>query len=307
MKNKIAGKTAVGATKKRSKPKLKGPGHYVPKFWIKGFAGPGGRLFGRKRGEVRAKQVKASEIMADQGAYTVFDSKWQAYDVLEDLLATKHEGGVAGLFRSLRDPSAALTSEVGSQLCHAVAVAACRLPHVMRRGFRRTNEMASSLADIPAATSFARFRREFAWNFGAEITQAEFDYFRGLAPDQLAATIEAFVARSPQHHVLPEQDALLGIPNVAAIISDMDLMLLDAPVGSFILGDTPLSDYDLAKHFTLPLSASLALSASPKAADDPVFVRKNATGSEIKAINQLQFDNSVEIVVGASRAVLEAF
>jgi hypothetical protein len=307
MKNKNPEKTAAGAAKKPSKPKLKGPGHYVPKFWIRGFAGLGGRLVGRKRGEARAKQVKASEIMADQGAYTVFDSEWQAYDVLEDLLANKHEGGVAELFRSLRDPSAALTSGVRSQLCHAVAVAACRLPHVMRRGFRRINEMASSLAGIPAATSFESFHREFSENFGSEITQTEFDHFRGLPPDQLAAKIEVFVARSPQHHVLPEQDTLLGVPNLAAIISDMDLTLLDAPAGSFILGDTPLSDYDLAKHFTLPLSASLALSASPKAAGDPVFVRRNATGSEIKAINQLQFDNSVEIVVGASRAVLEAF
>jgi Protein of unknown function (DUF4238) len=307
MKNKIAGKIAVGATKKRSKPKLKGPGHYVPKFWIKGFAGPGGRLVGRKRVEALAKQVKASEIMADQGAYTVFDSEWQAYDVLEDLLANKHEGGVAELFRSLRDPSAALTSGVRSQLCHAIAVAACRLPHVMRRGFRRINEMALSLAGIPAATSFESFHRQIGENFGVEITQTEFDYFRGLPADQLAAKIEVFVARSPQHHVLPEQDALLGVPNVAAIISGMDLTLVDAPAGSFILGDSPLPDYDLAKGFTLPLWASLALSASPKAADDPLFVRRPATGPEINSINQAQFDNSVEIVVGASRAVLEAF
>ena len=41
---------------------LKGPGHYVPQFWIRGFAGPGGRIFGRKRGETRAKQVRAGDI-----------------------------------------------------------------------------------------------------------------------------------------------------------------------------------------------------------------------------------------------------
>ena len=96
----------------------------MPQFWIKGFAGPGGHIVGRKRGETRAKQLSSSDIMAAQGAYTVFDQHWQAYDVLEDLLANKHENRVAALFRLLHDTSAALTAEVRSRLCHAVAVAA---------------------------------------------------------------------------------------------------------------------------------------------------------------------------------------
>jgi hypothetical protein len=87
----------------------------------------------------------------------------------------------------------------------------------------------------------------------------------------------------------------------------MDLVLLDAPAGSFILGDTPLPDYDLAHGLTLPLSARLALSASPKLADKAALVRRNATATEIQGSNQTQFDNTVEIVVGASRERLEVF
>jgi hypothetical protein len=73
----------------------------------------------------------------------------------------------------------------------------------------------------------------------------------------------------------------------------MDLWLLGAPDGSFVLGDTPLPDYDLG---TLPLSSSLALLASPKATRKPSFGRRQATKTEIQRINQTQFDNMVEIV-----------
>jgi hypothetical protein len=245
--------------------------------------------------------------MAEQGAYTVFDQDWLPSDLLEDLLANKHEGNAAALFRLLHDPSADLSAEVRSRLCHAVAIAACRLLHVMRRGFRLSNDLASSLAAIPTATSFESFRKEMPGNSGNEITRADFDYFRALPPDQLAAKIEAFVTRSPQHPVIPETDTLLAAPAVMDIISEMDLVLLDAPAGSFMLGDTPLPDHDLGRGFTLPVSARLALSASPKASGTSVFVRRNATNSEIQAINQTQFNHLVEIVVGADRAVLEAF
>jgi hypothetical protein len=223
--------------------------------------------------------------MADQGAYTVFDQDWQASDGLEDILA-KHEGDVAGLFQLLHDRSEILTADVRSRFCHAVAVAACRLPHVMRRGFRRINDLASALRAIPDAISFDSFRRDLSDKFAAEITQAEFDYFRRMTPEQLAAAIDTFVARSPQHHVLPEQEALVGIPNIYAIISEMDLTLLDAPAGSFILSDTPLPDSNVGAGFTLPLSAHVALFASPKAARQPAFVRRDATPAEIQAINQ---------------------
>jgi Protein of unknown function (DUF4238) len=306
MKKKKRAKPATVRAKRPSVKKLKGPGHYVPKFWIKGFAGSNGRIFARKRGETLAEQVSASKIMAEQGAYTVFDQHWQASDLLEDLLA-KHEGDVAELIRLLHNPSADLTAEVRSRLCHAVAIATCRLRHVMKRGFHLSNVLASSLAAIPTAASFESFRKEMPGCSGNDITQADFDYFRGLPPDQLAAKIEAFVTRSPQHPIFPETDTLLSAPVIMAIISDMDLVLLDAPAGSFILGDTPLPDYDLAHGFTLPLSARLALSAFPKAADNAVLARRNATAAEIERINQMQFDNSVDIVVGASRAVLETF
>jgi hypothetical protein len=57
----------------------------------------------------------------------------------------------------------------------------------MKRGFRLSNDLNSSLADVPAAESFESFRKQMPGYSGNDITQADFDYFRGLPPDQLAA------------------------------------------------------------------------------------------------------------------------
>jgi hypothetical protein len=310
MKKSKKTKSTVRGMLKPPVPKdLKGPGHYVPQFWIRGFSGLNNRVLGRMRGETQAKQVKVSEIMAGQDTYTVFDKDWQASDQLEDMFANKHESRVAPLFRMLQNPSEPLTEEIRLQLCHAVAVAVCRLPHVMKRGFRLGNGLVARLAGISAAASFESFRTDLAEHFGTEIpiSEEEFDYFRGLTEDQLAAKIALFVQRIPQDPVVPEQETLLAVPNVAAIVADMDLTLLGAPAESFILGDNPLPDSEIGLRFTLPLSASLALAGSRRSADRPAFARRPATREEISTINQTQFDNSVEIVVGANRAVLEAF
>jgi hypothetical protein len=299
-------KTAAVETWRFQKQELKGPGHYVPQFWIRGFRGANGRVLGRRRGETRARQVNISEIMAEQGAYTLFDHKWHASDVLEDLLANKHEGRVARLFRILHDQSIDLTDEMREELCFAVAIAATRLPHVMDKGFRAANKIATLLPEVHRR-SYESFRRKFAAEAKTAITRKEYDDLRRLPPEQLAAEVKRFVTRVREDPVLPPQDTMLATPKIKRAICGMDFCLLDAPDESFILGDTPLPDHDLAKGFTLPLSSKLALSASPRVEKTPTFVRRRATKAKIRGVNQTQFDNFLEIVVGPNKSLLEEF
>lgn len=299
-------KTAVTTTAKKTKKDLKGPGHYVPQFWIRGFKGADGRVLGRKRGEARAEQVKISKIMAEQGTYTLFDYQWNATDLPEDLLADKHEGHVARLFRLLHDKSESLTEEVKRELSFAVGVAASRLPHVMKKGFKASNKIATLLLEVHDR-SYDSFRRLFFKEARSPISRQEFDHLRSIPRESLVEQVGRFVSRTPENPVLPQQATLESASKIAGVILQMDLWLLDAPDGSFVLGDTPLPDYDLGKGFTLPLSSSLTLMASPKKASASVFARRNATKAEIKTVNQTQFDNMVEIIIGPDKGTLESF
>lgn len=299
-------KTAAPTAAKKAKKDLKGPGHYVPQFWIRGFKGADGRVLGRKRGEARAEQVKISKIMAEQGTYTLFDYQWNASDLLEDLLADKHEGHVARLFRVLHDKSSNLTDEVKRELSLAVGVAASRLPHVMKKGFRASNKIATLFLEVHNR-SYDSFRRLFFKEARSAITRKEYDDLRAIPRESLLDQVGRFVSRTPEHPVMPQQETLQSASKIAGVILQMDLWLLDAPDGSFVLGDTPLPDYDLGKGFTLPLSSSLTLMATPKKARAPIFGRRNATKAEIKTVNQTQFDNMVEIIVGPDKGTLESF
>jgi hypothetical protein len=292
-------------TKRPQKVKLKGPGHYVPQFWIRGFRGANGRVLGRKRGEAHAEQIKVSKVMAEQGAYTLFDYQWNPSDLLEDLLADKHESHVAHLFRFLHEKSD-LTEEVKEALCFAVGVAASRLPHVMKKGFKASNKIATLFLEVHKR-SFDSFRRLYAKEAKSSITREQYDHLRNIPQVALVRQINSFTSRTSENPVLPQQATLEAAPKIAKVISQMDLSLLDASDGSFVLGDTPLPDHDLAKGFTLPLSSCLVLMASPKAAKYPAFSRRRATQTEIQAINRTQFDNMLEIIVGADKALLESF
>jgi hypothetical protein len=64
--------------------------------------------------------------------------------------------------------------------------------------------------------------------------------------------------------------------------------------------------FDLGQGFSLPLSKSLALRAVKRVVAFQLPVRHVATAHEVKAINQEQYDFSVDVVIGPDRAVLDA-
>lgn len=86
----------------------------------------------------------------------------------------------------------------------------------------------------------------------------------------------------------------------------MDLAILET-VGNpfFILGDTPMADYDLAAGFTVPLSKTAAASFVPLAAS-PAFSRTVLMCAEVQTINQEQHDNSVTHVIGPDPVYLNS-
>jgi hypothetical protein len=121
--------------------------HFVPRFWMKRFAGSNGRILGRRRGEVRALQVAAGDIMTSDWTYTLFDSWWRPADKLEDALSV-FEGKAATVMAAADDVSSTLSPPLKERLCEVIAVSACRLPWVMRRGHLRMKELAAALASI---------------------------------------------------------------------------------------------------------------------------------------------------------------
>jgi Protein of unknown function (DUF4238) len=121
--------------------------HFVPRFWIKRFAGSNGRILGRRRGEARAFQVAAGDVMTGDWTYTLFDGWWLLADKLEDALSV-FEGEAATVMAAVDDVSSTLAPLLKEKLCEAIAVCGCRLPWVMRRGHQRMKELASAFASI---------------------------------------------------------------------------------------------------------------------------------------------------------------
>ena len=74
---------------------LKKNHHYVPQFWLRGFADSNGQIYAWDGQKVRT--AASNKIMQSDWLYTLFDNAWQPSNALEDELA-RIEGIVAPLF-----------------------------------------------------------------------------------------------------------------------------------------------------------------------------------------------------------------
>lgn len=279
--------------------------HFVPRFWIKRFAGSSGRILGRRRGEVRAFQVAAAGIMTGDWTYTVFDAWWRPSDALEDALSS-FEGEAAKAMIAVDEAHANLDVTTKEKLCEVIAVSGCRLPWVMRRGHERMKKLATALSQIDEYDNDRQFLDDLNNRFGVELSDEDCEALRARPEDALKATARALNEISPQNRVFAEQEVLKGAQPIAVIMRAMDLTLLDTPAESLVLGDTPLPDSALAGGFLLPLSSKLLLCAQPAAGPTATFVRRAATPAEMEASNRFQFDSLLDIVVGPNAALLES-
>jgi len=70
-----------------------------------------------------------------------------------------------------------------------------------------------------------------------------------------------------------------------------------------VLDDTPIPQSDLHRG-SVPLSRSLAALAVPASTPQAVLARRAASAAEVAAINRTQSENTLEVVVGPSAALL---
>jgi len=286
--------------------------HYVPRFWQRRFADAQNAVYGRygtsfdpdqnpkKRGQ--ARKVGVADTMTSDCTYSLYNEYYQPYDVLENLLMVA-EGKIAQTEGLILDPQTVVTPELRATFCWGIGLAVCRLPHVMKRAHRHRIDVAFALSRIGDMD-----RKEFEASLGElgqKISDEEYEALKARPRDGLLETAEGLSKLSPQDPTFPEQDALYGLHILTAIFNGMDIAILDS-IGPlfFILGDTPMPDYDLAKGFTVPLSKAAAARLSPSASS-PTFTRKQASQADVEAINQEQYNNSVKLVIGQDPTYLD--
>lgn len=277
--------------------------HYVSQFWQRGFRDSNDQLHARIGGDVSI--VSPKTIMQVDWLYTVFDGQWRPSDALEDLLSVV-ERQHAQLLQRLNAPGYLPTARDETQLCGLLGLQASRHPDVLKRGHnlsREFGELLASIHDHPLE-SF----QDLAARQGMNPVDAKDCYFtlKVRTKEQLAEELAYLLQLSPQSPQLPVQDAIRAAPQIEAAISCMQLSLLDAtPPLAFVLGDTPIPQTNLGRGFSVPLSKSLSVIATPAIHKSPM-TRRVATQQEVDKINRTQFENAFNTVVGPSSALLKS-
>lgn len=284
---------------------LKKDNHFIPRFWIRFFANDQGHLFSSQKPNV---PVSASDIMIEEWIYTVFNENWIASNYLEDVLAVM-ETIAAPVFRKINAKSWPLSEDDRNVLYDFIALQACRHPDVLHRGYRLAREQGElycSVHDYQLEDDFANAAAKIG--IPDHIARADYQLLLTRTRDELATELEDLKNRPLYDPELPIQKlAIAAKSDIATMIHDMDITLLDAPINmAYVLGDTPLPQSDLGEGFTVPLSKSVAFRAVKKAipASPATFSRKIATADEVFSINQIQRDNSLHLVIGPDRKLL---
>ncbi|HEV7254144.1 MAG TPA: DUF4238 domain-containing protein, partial [Mesorhizobium sp.] len=264
--------------------------HYIPQFWLRGFRDSKRQLFARIGNDIRV--VSPAKMMQIDWLYTLFDDQWRPSDALEDALSGA-EAHQAQLLKRLQAPGYIPTVEDKAQLCAFLGLQSSRHPDVLRRGLSLAREFATLLAGVHGHSA-----EEFlalVGRYGIHRSEGEYLYERAASrsKEQLAGELADVLALSPQSPHLPVQDAIRAAPQIEAAIANMQLCLLDAtPPSAFVLGDTPIPQSDLGQGFSVPLSRSLAVIACPAKSEKRDMTQREATQTEVDAINRGQFDSA---------------
>jgi hypothetical protein len=278
--------------------------HYVPQFWQRGFRDSTGQLYARTGGNVRI--VSPKTIMQVDWLYTIFDGQWRPSDALEDALSVI-EGQDAQLLQRLNAPGYVPTADDEAQLCALLGLQASRHPDVLKRGHNLSREFGELLASVHDH-SLEAFQ-DLTARQGMTLADAK-DYYvmlKARTKEQLAEELADLLQLSPQSSQLPVQDAIRAAPQIEAAIAGMQLCLLDAtPPSVFVLGDTPIPQSDLGRGFSVPLSKSLAVIATPAGVAKSPITRRVAIQLEVDEINRTQFENTFDTVVGPSAGLLKS-
>lgn len=275
--------------------------HFVPRWWLKAFAGADGNIWALRGDVIRI--AAAGDVMSGDWIYTLFDAWWRPSDALEDGLS-KIEGAASRLFRKVEtnDPS----EEDWAALLGFIALTACRHPTVMKRGNELSKEVGVFLQEVQNHRDAESFASAFVAKFGSTPPEDLYLYLSQIPQEMVEGTILHLLDLQPYDPSLPSTDALLATDQVAKAIETMDCRLLRAPVGAhFVLGDHPLPVGNMLNGFTVPLSRSLALEAQPPTGTTISRASATATIQEVEASNEQQALRAHELVIGPDRTTLD--
>jgi hypothetical protein len=289
-------------SKRNSRTKVKQ--HYVPQFWLRGFADDKNKIHGMVNGRVRA--VSSDKIMQEKWLYTLFDKRWKPTDILEDGLG-RIEAQIAPVFEKIGHAKYVPTSHDRGMLVAFMGLQACRHPDILNRGYKRARELAKAFANVGSYKDLSAFQKAMSpFGIGPIDSEQIYALLITMSRDQLMIELQEIEGLSPQDPRLPIQDALRAFRIIACEIDKMNLELLEAPLGkSFVLGDTPLPQEKLNHGFVVPLSKTLALRARPASSGRIPMMKRQATAGEVDAINKMQYENALKLVIGPDPNVLK--
>lgn len=282
---------------------LKKNHHYVPQFWLRRFSGDHGRLL--QWDGKRAEQIGSVEVMTQDWLYTVYNNQWIASNDLENHIA-KLEGKADRALKAVeRSPD--LTQATADPLLDFLALQASRHPDMLQRSLNRRKELAQFLA-LSHDMTLDEFQ-EGAKDFGIAPLDAENMHKAVISQKQenILAEYERLEALSLQDSEIPLADFLDAMTPIANALSHMNIRLLDAPQSHyFVLGDTPVPQYDALKGFIVPLNKSLAVQFGTASANPLIYPRASITPDAVTAINRAQWEMAKKIVVGPHQNTFQA-
>jgi hypothetical protein len=285
---------------------LKRNHHYVPQFWQRYFADAAGKLYARRDGGL-AKLASPKSLMSGDWIYTVFDSNWLASDAVEDTLS-QAEGMAATACRSLISSASVPDASTQGMLAKFVALQACRHPDILGRAHRRGKDLGAVIAEVHSMSESEFLNALLPFGVDATSASGMFEVLRARSQADLDAELKELEVLSPHDPQLPQTDSLLAQSQVESNLMTMDLIVLDAPPPiEFVLGDTPVPQFDLQFGFIVPITKAIALKFRPAQHPGvPSCTRRAASNAEVAACNRWQFDNALKVTIGSDPAALNA-
>lgn len=279
--------------------------HYIPRHWLRRFRSDNGHLWVREGSEIRIRGV--GRVMVADYLYTIYDRRFSGSDALENDLSR---------IEAIQAQSLAQICRVGEpvgpgthhDLAAILALQTLRHPDVLAWGRRRALRFAGLALKIKKMT-LSNFLEVVAPLLDEAHPEDLYQEIQSRSDAELEAELADMKALSPQSPDLAETDTLSALMSLTARFYKFNMRVFDIrdQAETFVLGDTPIPQDELANGFTVPLSKRVAVAASEAPQGKrPQIERAWAGLDEIDLVNQAQWNRHARLIVGESREVLLA-
>lgn len=245
--------------------------------------------------------------MASDYLYTTYDARFSGADDLENEL-NRIETTQAQSLAQICRPGEPVGPGTRHDLAAILALQTLRHPDVMAWGRRRAVRFAE-LALKMKKMSMDEFLECVAPTLDDAHPEWLYEEIQARPDAELERELAGIKALSPQDPELAETDTLSALTSLCASLHAFHMRVLEIHDGggSFVLGDTPVPQDELANGFTVPLSKRVAVAASrAPQGERPQIERAWAEKDEIDFVNQAQWNRHARLIVGESREALLA-